>query len=395
MSPDDVIAATFLLPSSSAAPLVVELPHHALRLVVVTNVSVSLLDDSWDTSGIYILLGPGSDASDYTAYVGKAPSGLRSRVREHVRSREGWNRALLVAHTSYGFSSGAVGWLEGALWDVLDRAPAAQLTNRQRPRDETLPPWERRELERYLSPVTAVLRALGASPDTPDQRPPRGRRRPRRYSETLSDLVAGGLLKPGTRVRPLPDAHDTPAEVQDDGRLAIGPEVYESPSAAAAAVCGHHVNGWDFWAAPSGDGTLASLSQLRARLRDGTPSRDEEGDPQLAPTPSPLPAAAEHQRGRSGATSRRTPRKLSGSIGELVRQGLVPDGRIHASYKGTRYDAVISSDGAIRLEDGTSHTSLSQAAVHITGIPTNGWTFWKTLREGRTVTLGSLRSQLR
>src|SRR4051812_35331680 len=68
----EVIAATFLLPSTSAQPLVVELPHHALRLVVVNNGSVGLLDDSWDAAGVYVLLGHGSRADEYNAYVGKA-----------------------------------------------------------------------------------------------------------------------------------------------------------------------------------------------------------------------------------------------------------------------------------------------------------------------------------
>ena len=86
---EQVVAATFLLPASSAEPLVIELPHHALRLVVVNNSSVGLLDNSWDAGGIYVLLGPAEERDRYSAYVGKAPSGLRSRVREHVRSKKG------------------------------------------------------------------------------------------------------------------------------------------------------------------------------------------------------------------------------------------------------------------------------------------------------------------
>jgi len=121
---EDVIAATFLLPTSSAAPMVIELPHHALRVVAVSKESVNLLDETWDTSGIYVLLGVAGPES-FTAYVGKAPSGLRSRVTQHVNTRDGWNRALLVCQIGYGFSSAAVGWLEGRLWDVLNAAPAA------------------------------------------------------------------------------------------------------------------------------------------------------------------------------------------------------------------------------------------------------------------------------
>jgi hypothetical protein len=264
MGAEGVVAATFLLPASSAEPLVVELPHHALRLVVVNNGSVSLLDDSWDAGGVYVLLGAAEQRERYSAYVGKAPSGLRSRVGSHVRSKEGWDRAPLVFHTSYGFSSAAVGWLEGRLWDVLTAAPAAELRNHVRPRDETLPPWERRELERYITPITAVLRAIGANPDTPDHEPVRKTRRPRRYTETVADLLDELLLVAGARLRPLPEAFDTPATVLEGGRLEVDGQAFDTPSAAAVHVAGRAMNGWDFWGAASGDGTLF---ELRRRLR--------------------------------------------------------------------------------------------------------------------------------
>jgi len=401
-SGEQVVAATFLLPASSAEPLVIELPHHALRLVVVNNGSVGLLDDSWDAGGIYVLLGPADERDRYSAYVGKAPSGLRSRVGHHVRSKEGWDRALLVAHTSYGFSSAAVGWLEGRLWDVLTSAPAAELRNHVRPRDESLPPWDRRELERYITPITAVLRALGANPDTPDQAPSprRGRGARRTYSETVSDLLEAGLLTVGTRLRPIPDAFDSPATVVEGGGLQVGDTVFETPSAAGVHAAKRSVNGWDFWGAASGDGTLVALSELRRRLQTNesksapvpraatpatTPVAPAEAAPleqaemteatEVAALDKPEPDANE---AATVGTRRGTPQRVKGTLDDLARAGML-DGAIFATYKDQRYEATREGENGLRLADGTAFRSLSQAGAHVCRRPScNGWTFWKT-----------------
>jgi hypothetical protein len=414
---EQVVAATFLLPASSAQPLVIELPHHALRLVVVNNGSVSLLDESWDAGGIYVLLGPGEQREHYSAYVGKAPSGLRSRVGQHVRSKEGWDRALLVAHTSYGFSSSAVGWLEGRLWDVLRSAPAAELRNQVRPRDETLPPWDRRELERYIAPITAVLRALGANPDTPDQAPPRrsGRGPRRSYAETIANLIDAGMLTVGARLHPLPEPFDAPATVLEAGQLEVDGSVFDTPSAAAVHVVGHPVNGWDFWGVPSGDGTVVALAALRQRLRaSGLKNSAVDGEvgdgpnhaaigsdpipteglipPAIAP-PTPHRAAnAGDQLGQPGR--RRQPRRIHGTLADLEAAGLLNGQTVFATHKGERYEAVRDGENGLRLPDGTTFRSLSLAAVHLTGRPTNGWTFWRAEHLGKTVPLATLRAIL-
>jgi hypothetical protein len=414
---EQVVAATFLLPGSSAQPLVIELPHHALRLVVVNNGSVSLLDESWGAGGIYVLLGAGEQREHYSAYVGKAPSGLRARVGQHVRSKEGWDRALLVAHTSYGFSSSAVGWLEGRLWDVLRAAPAAELRNQVRPRDETLPPWDRRELERYIAPITAVLRALGANPDTPDQvQPRRAGRGPRRsYAETIANLIDAGMLTVGARLHPLPEAFDAPATVLEAGQLEVDGSAFDTPSAAAVHVVGHPINGWDFWGVASGDGTVVALSTLRQRLRSSglkNGAADDELEDSASPAPNrsePIPAqgltppatapptvdkatmTGDQLRSQPG---RRQPHRIHGTLADLEAAGLLNGQTVFATYKGERYEAMRDGENGLRLPDGTTFRSLSLAAVHLTGRPTNGWTFWKAEHLGKTVPLATLRATL-
>src|SRR4051812_5164414 len=88
------IPVTFLVPPSSRAPMEIELRHQVLRMVVVGKESVSYLAPFWSARGVYFLLGHAEPADRFTAYVGKAPSGLASRIAGHVRSREDpWERA--------------------------------------------------------------------------------------------------------------------------------------------------------------------------------------------------------------------------------------------------------------------------------------------------------------
>jgi hypothetical protein len=129
-----------------------------------------------------------------------------TRVAHHARTRTDWNRELLVRRdTSDGFNSAEAGWLEGRLADVLELAPAAKLTMGRRDRDESLPEYERDSLEQMIRPITAVMRAIDASPDTPDQGPPL---RPpnKRKPGSLKDLLEAGLLKAGAKLRPVSSA---------------------------------------------------------------------------------------------------------------------------------------------------------------------------------------------
>ena len=137
-------------------------------MAVVGREAIGHLDESWDAIGIYVLLWPIAADGSYTAYVGKVgQSTLRKRLYQHERTKEGWTRALLVRRdTSDGFNSAETGWLEGRLTDLLTLAPLANPINRP-DKDESLPQYEREALDRAIRPIAAVLRVLGASPDTP------------------------------------------------------------------------------------------------------------------------------------------------------------------------------------------------------------------------------------
>jgi hypothetical protein len=77
---------------------------------------------------------------------------------------------------------------------------------------------------------------------------------------TLSDVLDAGLLTVGTRLRPIPEAFDSPATVAEGGRLEVDATLFDTPSAAGLHVAGHNVNGWDFCGAAADD-------QEQARVR--------------------------------------------------------------------------------------------------------------------------------
>ncbi|MET0604612.1 MAG: hypothetical protein ABW167_21690 [Baekduia sp.] len=364
----------------------VEVEGYGLEMVVVNKESLRLLGTDWDTPGFYILLGRSQESGMFAAYVGEATTqSLRSRVSQHVRSEKDWDRALLV--TGQGFDSAAIGYLEGRFYDVLTNAAAAEVLNRRQPKDETVAEYRRAALDRYVEPVTLALRALGCPPDTADQRPTAARRKRRVFTESVSDLIDAGLLKAGTRLRPLRKRFDTPATVLPDGSLEVGGTSFATVSAAAKAVTGTSSEaGWVFWVAPSGDGSLVSLADLRARLREGA-----SGVP-VEPRAVRRPAVSAGARVASPAT--RSPRHFAVTIEQLIDAGLLNDGETILALRKRleQVTATVHRDGFVTV-DGHRHKSLSGAAKAVAGTTAEpGWRFWGVRRAGRVVSLYEVRA---
>ena len=370
-----------LVGESSADPIAVDVEGYGLQMVVVNKESLGLLGGEWDTRGIYLLLGRAGETGKYTAYVGEATGqSLRNRISQHVRTEKNWDRALLI--TGSNFDSAAIGWLEGRLHDVLANAAAAEVLNRVQPKDETIPEYRRDVLERYVEPVTLALRALGCPPDTADQKPTVPVRTRRVFRESLADLIDAGLLKPGTRLRPTRRKYDEPATVLEDGSLQVGDEVFAAVSTAAQRVSGNQTEpGWEFWAAPSGDGSLVSLYELRDRLRAGGASRS--GSTGQAPTV---------RQGRTKAPPRTDYRV---TVAELVDAGLVEDGETVVALRKRvgNVEGTLSASGTLTVR-GETYASLSGAAKAVSGTSSEaGWEYWAVRRGGQLVSLFELRRQ--
>lgn len=271
---DDSLPVTALLATQPGVPVTVFDSNAALRMAVVDRLSLAGLDEVWDAPGVYILLDPPGTDGTYGAYVGKAPSGVRGRLREHAsrRGRESWTRAVTVVRdTTHGWHAGQVGWLEGRLYALLEGAAAATLSNGNRPQDETVPPYDRAALETAVEPIAALLRLLGFSPDAEDDVPaatPSRRRTPKQHPVTFNDLIAAGALIAGEPVTSTMAAYPASGRINADGTISVDGQTFSSPSAAGGHVRnGGATNGWQFWAVER-DGTTVPLATIRARHQE-------------------------------------------------------------------------------------------------------------------------------
>ena len=81
----------------------------------------------------------------------------------------------------------------------------------------------------------------------------------------LDEIVAAGLLAPGTNLVSTVNKWPGAGIVHQDGRIEISGNLYNSPSAAGQAVKGgNRPNGWTFWAIATPDGV--TLADLRDRF---------------------------------------------------------------------------------------------------------------------------------
>src|SRR5262249_9742146 len=64
----------------------------------------------------------------------------------------------------------------------------------------------------------------------------------------LADLIAAGLLDPGTTVYAKRKAHEgRTATILPDGRVDVDGEIFDTPSGAAKFIAGKSENGWAFF----------------------------------------------------------------------------------------------------------------------------------------------------
>lgn len=381
----------FKVPASADEPMEIDVAHSGLRMVLLYRDSIGLLGEEWKCLGVYFLLGPSEDPERFQAYVGEVGKAtLVQRMKHHVMKKEWWNRALLIASISNDFNSAEIGWLEGRLYDVLHNAVACDVRNGNRPGDESLSPSERLVLEKYVEPIMAALRAVGAPPDTADQKPrPKGKT-PKRYTETLAGLIAANLLKPGTVLQPARKNVSATATVLEDGQLRVNEGVYSTPSGAAKAAAGTMAEaGWSFWQAPSGSGGLVDLDVLRQRLRANGKTPQVIVEPSVESEQAPPPELASREvEPRS---------ELAKIVAAMPERFPLP---IRALYRGDTIDAVVEPTGVITYENAVykSPSAAANEARKRSGyvgegrVATNGWVFWRfTDADGLEKPLDTLR----
>ena len=391
---------TLYVASTADEPIDVNVAHSGLRMVLVNRDSIRRLSSEWRVLGVYFLLGPDPASSErYLAYIGEVGRrNLLLRLTEHAANKHWWNRALLIARDgSAGFNSAEIGWLEGRFYDVLNNAVAATVMNKGRPGDDSIAIKDRGVLERYVEPTLAALRAVGASPDTADQKPAPGGKKRVHYQESVKDLIDANLLKPGTRLRPLRKHLTKTALVLDDGALEVDGQRFAAVSPAAQEVNGNQSEpGWEFWGAPSGDGSLVSLFDLRDRLRADLASNRRTGHLGGVKTRHESLGSDTQDAGELKGETLNKPQRYGETLHDLLDAGLLMAGEaLTPPPRGKSRSARVTQSGTLQM-DGVDYATPSAAAKVASGNSAEpGWEFWGVDRAGARTTLFDLRSQLR
>ena len=140
-------------------------------------------------------------------------------------------------------------------------------TNKNRPKDETLPDYDRAVLETYIVPISRVLRLLGYGLEPEDEVPePKSATPKQKYGVTVADLIAAGHISSGDSLVFTYPGHPASAVVQADGSIVVDTTRYETLSAAAGALRGGSTNGWQYWAITEPSGNQVPMADLRARF---------------------------------------------------------------------------------------------------------------------------------
>ncbi|WP_367620161.1 hypothetical protein [Nocardia sp. PE-7] len=87
----------------------------------------------------------------------------------------------------------------------------------------------------------------------------------------VKDLVAAGLLTPGTTLTPRQgNWRSCEALIRDIGTLEVEGQSFGSPSGAGRHVKGSVTNGWTFWSLPDGGDSLTYALHSAVRSRRAT-----------------------------------------------------------------------------------------------------------------------------
>lgn len=93
------------------------------------------------------------------------------------------------------------------------------------------------------------------------------------------------------------------------------------------------------------------------------------------------------KRSKKSNNSSGTKKQLGVKVSDLIENQIIsPNTKIYKTVKGQEYEAIITTNGKIKLDHNgntTIHNSLSLAAKEIMERPINGWTWWE-IKEGLT-----------
>lgn len=111
-------------------------------------------------SGVYILVGYGTDDELPVLYIGQADS-VSTRIDQHLQSKDFWDWGIVFASTSGGLNRAHVTWLEYALVKRAIEARRCQLENGNAPQEPRLSEAEKADTEGFLREILQILPLVG------------------------------------------------------------------------------------------------------------------------------------------------------------------------------------------------------------------------------------------
>lgn len=226
-------------------------------------------------TGVYILVG--TDDGEPKIYVGEAET-LNDRLRQHVQKKDWWDDAIVITTAGDALHKAHVKYLESRLVEIALSVGKALVENGNTPTRSSLNEAAAANMESFLDTLMMVLPAIRVDQfdekrrQKPAQSAPAPAQQSGRFTLTLPrhDLVATArlmdgemIVEAGSQVRPvwvgksqernsyfkLHAALLASGVIATRGETAVFTEDYafQSPSAAAAVVCGRAANGRTSW----------------------------------------------------------------------------------------------------------------------------------------------------
>ncbi|WP_261620017.1 GIY-YIG nuclease family protein [Pseudarthrobacter equi] len=238
--------------------------------------------------GLYFLFGSSEEASD-VCYIGQTGN-VGVRLKQHTASKDYWERALVAVSLTNSWTDTHVGYMEWQAIDKAHRADRYRLMNGNGASNRHTPAPLEADCNEYLDTISVLVTTLGfpamepIQKKEPDFAPGLGTGASNHHlsfsrpgCEGKGTLTAEGfIVAAGSYGRPSESEscptwivnlrrkllEDGVVEFRNDGVTLVKDHLFNSPTAAAAALVGRSINGRKSWKNASGQ-TLKELEQMR------------------------------------------------------------------------------------------------------------------------------------
>jgi len=232
---------------------------------------------------VYLLIGLEDRGAGFKVYIGEAEN-LGLRLTQHETGKDFWQYALAFISKSGNLTKAHVKYLEGRLVKGLAQAGRCILQNQSTPATTSLPESDQSDMNEFIEYLELLTGTLGWNFFRESSRS--ANKIKEKYICKGPDAAAEGVLDnegflvlQGSKARKdLVDSakvgwvHNIHQALLEKGAFKeegksyqfVRDYLFDSPSAAAAAVLGRHANGWTEWRTAQGQ----TLSQMERKQLD-------------------------------------------------------------------------------------------------------------------------------